>query len=838
MNIMSGAVILAVGLVLSSPAFAQVTFRIIVVSTPDAAQRVAAQVAAGVNVVALAQAESIDPSAADGGLIGPIALASLRPELRDALAPLAVGGVSPVVRVPLGYAVLQRIQPTLSLPPLSVSEFPALASTGAVRPTLSVDGFSEAETVLANHTKPPDWNQDPQTICQIRKASIARNIDSLARALSPTSELYKIAEPLEIVEAHISFGNLFAYDGRMRETIDQFEKALAAAEARYPAAIPQLLEMLGIAHLHQAEIDNGILHTPGTRCLLSGRPSEPVAATADSEKAVAYFRRYLDATPDDLEVKWLLNVTHMLTGGYPARVPARFLIPASAFESAEDVGRFVDVAPTLGLDTVASAGGIIVDDFDNDGRFDIVSSNSNSCGPMQAFHRAADGTFADRAKAFDGQLGGLNLVQTDYNNDGCRDVYVLRGGWVLPQRNSLLRNNCDGTFTDVTAASGLAVPATSTQTAVWTDIDNDGFVDLFVGNEDTPAQLFHNRGDGTFEDIAEAAGVGRTAFTKGVNAADFDNDGFVDLYVSNLAGGNFLYRNNGNRRFTETSSGAGVATTDRGFATWFFDYDNDGFDDLFVTSYYQSVEESAKTYLRLPFNANGMKLYRNNRNGTFRDVSRDVGLDKVYMPMGVNFGDIDNDGFLDMYLGTGSPSYGALVPSVLLRNRDGKSFVDVTTSSGTGELHKGHGVAFADLDNDGDQEILFEVGGATPGDAHAFRLFENPGHGNDWLGLRLVGVKTNRAAIGARITVTVEDDRGARRSMHRTVTSGGSFGASPLQQHVGLGRGAKTVDVEIYWPVSRTRQRFTNVSKNQVIEIRELADRFEALNRPPMPLRR
>ena len=122
-----------------------------------------------------------------------------------------------------------------------------------------------------------------------------------------------------------------------------------------------------------------------------------------------------------------------------------------------------------------------------------------------------------------------------------------------------------------------------------------------------------------------------------------------------------------------------------------------------------------------------MKLYKNLGNGTFKDVTAEVGLDKVFMPMGANFGDIDNDGFLDIYLGTGNPSYASLVPHVLLRNKDGKYFVDVTASSGTGELHKGHGVAFADIDNDGDEDILTVIGGASPGDSHAFRLFENPG---------------------------------------------------------------------------------------------------------------
>jgi hypothetical protein len=321
-----------------------------------------------------------------------------------------------------------------------------------------------------------------------------------------------------------------------------------------------------------------------------------------------------------------------------------------------------------------------------------------------------------------------------------------------------------------------------------------------------------------------------------VAAADADNDGDPDLYVSNLGGGNFFYRNDGNWRFTERAGEAGVPGAGRGFPAWFFDYDNDGWDDLMVSSYYLSVDETARTYLGLQPNAAPMKLYRNRRDGTFEDVTAAANLNRVYMPMGSNFGDIDNDGFLDMYFGTGSPSYGSMVRSVLLRNRGGTSFVDVTTASGTGELHKGHGVAFADLDGDGDQEIVFKVGGATPGDAHAFRLFDNPGNGNDWLGLKLTGVRSNRAAIGVRITVTVEDAAGARRTIHRTVNSGGSFGASPLQQHVGLGRAARTVDVDVWWPASNTRQRFANVGRNQVIAVQELAERFTIVERTPLPL--
>ena len=438
------------------------------------------------------------------------------------------------------------------------------------------------------------------------------------------------------------------------------------------------------------------------------KPSSAYANKEDSRKAIEYFLKHLERQPDDLEVRWLLNLAYMTTGGYPDKVPARYLISPKVFESSEDVGRFRDVAQEAGLVSFSAAGGVIVDDFENIGRFDVVTSSFYSCGPMHFFHNNGDGTFTEQAAkaGLADQMGGLNSLQTDYNNDGCIDILVLRGGWEIPQRKSLLRNNCDGTFTDVTVASGLGEP-TSTQAGVWVDINNDGFLDLFVGNEGQPTQLFLNKGDGTFEDISVSAGVHRTMFTKGVAAGDYDNDGYPDLYVSNLGADNILYHNNHDNTFTEVTQVAGVPGPGRGFATWFFDYDNDGLPDIFATSYFLSLDETARTYLNLPHNATTLKLYKNLGNGKFHDVTSEVGLDKVYMPMGSNFGDIDNDGFLDIFLGTGNPSYATLKPSVLLHNKGGKRFVDVTTSSGTGEWHKGHGVAFADLDNRGDEDIIF-----------------------------------------------------------------------------------------------------------------------------------
>jgi hypothetical protein len=530
----------------------------------------------------------------------------------------------------------------------------------------------------------------------------------------------------------------------------------------------------------------------------------------------------------------------MTLGKYPSAVPSQYLLPISAFESKEDIGRFHDVAAKIGLDSFSEAGGVIVDDFENNGRFDVVTSSFESCASMHYFHNNGDGTFTDQTEksGLANELGGLNIIQTDYNNDGCIDVLVLRGAWEFPQRTALLRGNCDGTFTDVTEESGIGDLQTTSQAAVWADINNDGLLDLFIVNESGPAQLYLNKGSGKFDEIALLAGLegDGTSYSKAVVAADYDGDGYVDFYVSNLNGSNYLYHNNHNNTFTETAYKAGVLGTGKGFSTWFFDYDNDGLPDIFATSYFVSVDETVRTYLNMPHNAATLRLYKNLGNGQFQDVTKSVGLDKVFMPMGANFGDLDNDGYLDIYLGTGNPSYASIVPNVLLRNHDGKYFTDITASSGTGELHKGHAIAFADLGNTGNEDIVTAIGGATPGDRHALRVFANPGHNNDWIAVKLVGTKTNHAAIGAKIKVTVQNDGGAERSIYRTVGSGGSFGASPFEQHIGLGHGATIKSMEVFWPVSGTHQTFTSVAKNEFLEIKELSNDYVRLERKAVGL--
>jgi hypothetical protein len=831
-----------------------VPVRLIVLNSAEDAQAVLDRLKAGDDFGVLAREKSVDATSTDGGFLGKIDPTSLRAELRDTLRGVQPGQFSKIVKIPSGYAVLQVLTETEAADLGSADRAlqAAIGAEGSVRIAPLVGGQDEALSLLVQRTLPESWGQDLHTVCEDYRQSpstLLKQLDALADPANKQSPLLdKSTKRLDVMGFYVSRGQIHAYQGEMAQAVADWETAYGIASADVPNAIPLMEEVLGVGYLHKSEMDNDVYRNPGDRCIFPMRADLHYAQTASAVKAIQYFTKYLERKPDDLEVKWLLNLTNMYLGNHPSGVPPKYLLPLSSFgtsvasPSIEGAGRFTDVAQKAGLNLFAMAAGVIVDDFENNGLLDVVTSNWNLCEPMRYFHNNGNGTFTDQADkaGLTGQTGGLNIIQTDYNNDGCTDILVLRGSWMprnLAHRKSLLRNNCNGTFTDVTKESGLAKPATNTQAGVWADINNDGFLDLFVGNETGPSQLFLNKGDGTFEDISHSAGIDRTAFTKGVVAADYDNDGYVDFYVSNQNGANYLYRNNHNLTFTNIAKQAGVPGVGRGFAAWSFDYDNDGWPDLFVANFSLSIEETLQTYLGLPHKGGTLKLYRNLGNGAFRDVTKETGLDKVYMPMGANFGDVNNDGYPDIYLGTGSPSYASLVPNVLLLNKEGKYFEDVTASSGTGELHKGHGVAFADIDYDGDEDIITSIGGAQPGDSHAFRLFENPGNGNDWISLKLVGVKANRAAIGARIKVTVKNGNEGTRSIYRTVGSGGSFGASPLQQHIGLGKSAQILGVEILWPGgNRTPQTFSNVGKNQFLEIKEFATEYTKLERHPVRL--
>jgi len=222
------------------------------------------------------------------------------------------------------------------------------------------------------------------------------------------------------------------------------------------------------------------------------------------------------------------------------------------------------------------------------------------------------------------------------------------------------------------------------------------------------------------------------------------------------------------------------------------------------------------------------RLYRNTGEG-FEDVSRAWGLRGAWLPMGASFGDIDNDGWLDIYLATGDPGYQTLVPNVLLRNVDGTRFANVTTAAGLGHLQKGHGVAFADLDGDGDQDLYNQLGGFFPGDAYRNALFENPGGGGHFLQLRLTGTRSNRQGVGARVAVTVERADGSERTLHRAVGCGSSFGGSTLRQDIGLGDATRIVELVIEWPTTQQRQRLRDVPLDTRVRVTEGRSDWETL---------
>ncbi len=685
-----------------------------------------------------------------------------------------------------------------------------------------------------------DWRADPNKSAE--RIPYYRAL--IRRGLKPADEVLVTSQ---LAEEQLRAGN--NADAVATLELLRTRNDLQAIEDSEQFARPLHLQ-LAVAYLRLGEQENCLTMHGQKSCLFPITGSGVHQLTRGAEGTVRELTILLKKYPEDYECRWLLNIAYMQLGKYPDGVPAQWLIQSSLFRSDANLGEFPEVAMQAGLAVTGHSGGAIMDDFDGDGLLDVMISSSGPLDQIHFFHNNGDGTFADRTKqaGLIGEVGGLNIVEGDFNNDGRPDVVILRGGWwgkfgCYPL--SLLRNNGNGTFDDVTEQAGL-MSLHPTQTAAWADFDNDGYLDLFVGHESSaadrhPSQLFHNNHDGTFTDVAGALGLQELGFVKGVAWGDFNNDGKPDLYISVKGGRNKLFRNDGpgstsdassaHWRFTDVTDIAGVAEQRDSFATWFFDYDNDGWPDIFVAGYStRSMQDVGAFESGRPFHAETPRLYHNNHDGTFSDVSKSLHLDRAILPMGANFGDLDNDGWLDIYLGTGESSYEALLPNRMFRNNAGKEFQDVTTSGGFGHLQKGHGVAFGDLENNGKEDVFEEMGGAFPGDSYQSVLYKNVAPGKHWVTFDMQGVMTNKLAFGARIELTIQEN-GKNRHLYRTVGYGSSFGGNPLQVHIGVGSATTVRRVEINWPTSHIKQVFEDVAVDRAYKVCETDHQLQPISR-------
>ena len=645
--------------------------------------------------------------------------------------------------------------------------------------------------------------------------------------------------------------------GREQEAIPLLEEQVSKIDSEGIKGMNKLKVQLALAYLRAGERTNCVMnHSPET-CIFPIQGAGLHKLPDGSRGAIRVYEQLLKSDPNNLEYRWLLNIAYMTLGEYPAKVPSDFLIPHlsehnTSADSTLAIQPFRDVAGLLNLDINNMAGGVIVEDFDNDGYLDIVTSSWGLDEGMHFFRNNKVGGFIDQSKEsrLNDLTGGLNIVQMDFNNDGFKDIFVLRGAWLRgnygQQPNSLIRNNGDGTFTDVTTQSGL-LSFHPTQTATWNDFNNDGWADVFIGNEtwegnassgEHPCELYLNNQDGTFINVAEKAACNVKGFIKGVASGDYNNDGFKDIFISSLSGERYLLKNkglNGNvPSFEDVTKDANLNDRfARTFPTWFWDYDNDGWLDILMGDF--TFDKPITTYsaaeaLKIFKGTSGtILLYRNNQDGTFTNESEKAGTDKTAFAMSANFGDIDNDGLLDFYLGTGNPELESIVPNKMFKNKDGRKFIDVTTPARVGHLQKGHAIAFADIDNDGDQDIYIEMGGAYKGDAFHNSFYLNPGQNlkNNWISIELVR-KNNLNVIGTKIKVSCQVN-GKLTHIYRDVNSGGSFGSSPLRREIGIGQATVIDELTIRWHPDGKDQVLRNVKPNQFLRIYEGDNEIEVV---------
>jgi hypothetical protein len=581
---------------------------------------------------------------------------------------------------------------------------------------------------------------------------------------------------------------------------------------------------------------------------LADKPAYRAASLRDS--AVANFRagQYRQSVSDGVAALeedsssnraryWLWLAAHKL-GGYPQEVPESMRLEVKAGRNKPRV-EFEDVAAKIGLDKTSAGRGTAIFDFDGDGYLDVVVACAH--GGCSVYHNNGDGTFKDISvgSGLDTCVNGFIIAVGDYNNDGLDDLYITRLGFYAGE-SVLYRNNGDGTFTDVTRESGTGFWGSSF-TAQWVDYDCDGNLDLFVCSNlggifdrSKPNRLFHNNGDGTFTDVTEEAGLVTNSPTIGACWGDYNNDGYPDLFVSTGMGRSKLFRNNGDGTFTDVSRAAGFDNIGFGTVAFWCDYDNDGWLDL-VQYTWSREDEVLDTLIdgEGPEDGQPMRICRNNRDGTFTLVSRELGITECFGTMSGNFGDFDNDGHVDFLLGNGDPHMDRTEPPIILEFDESEGrYKNITFAAGLPYTGKGHGSNLADLSGDGRLSLIMASGGAYPGDLMTMSVFRPKSLPGNFLNVRLVGTRSNRNAIGARVRV----DAGGK-SVHNLVSGGTGFGCLPYEQHFGLGTLEKIDAIEIWWP-SGSRQRLENIPVNTTIRITEGENRWEEVYTKPKRARR
>jgi len=562
-------------------------------------------------------------------------------------------------------------------------------------------------------------------------------------------------------------------------------------------------------------------------------PAQENAATPPGSPA-DIFEKDGPSAPNDLARLWTLHLIYDLAGTKPSeRHPDFPLRKDLALKGYRTALSFEDVAPNYRLNKVDGLGPSAWADYDHDGDPDLFVSGLDSYGMLL---RNDGTTFTDvsrQAGLFRVQ-SGFSSTFADFDNDGWRDLYVGRDGWNGPAPNSLYRNNGDGTFTDVTAKAGVGNPG-STFVHVWLDYDRDGLLDLYLANGITGSGdtnvLYRNNGNGSFTDVTGRAGLQEAGGTRTIGAAasDYDSDGWPDIFVSGYMTTNRLYRNKGDGTFEEVAKKAGLLGTDHistGYVSLFFDYNNDTYPDILRTSlapwpdtllslssYWPNISPAQRQAILKC----APKLYRNNKDGTFAEVSAAAGLALPLGVMGAGAADLDNDGFVDIYFGTGDPKLERLEPDRLFHNNGDGTFTDLTFAAGLGNVGKGHGVTFVDIDGDGDLEIYAQEGGFVHGDQWPNAFYLNRQQtGNHWLHVDLEGVRSNRDAVGARLLL-----KAGTMTQLREVQNGEGFGCSNSPTvEFGLGKMTRVDSLEIHWP-SGVVQTLRGIAADRKIRVRE-----------------